>query len=246
MVQGRIDAITVLESGHESGSVAPGEVLDVRGWIVPPQARAELVVDGRARYPLTVGDPRPDVIAALRDPDAQFSGYRGVVPTTDLESGRHEIALVVRDDDGAESHIAVRVFDVRIAALVADGDPVLGFADRYLDESGAEHDIEGHSVYVATDEVVTIRGWAADEVSRKPAQGAVALVGDHVVPAVYGFERFDVIPTLDDATLRFCGFSASFPGSYVAAEGTPFRVALLSGDERGFVPTRVDLMLRAR
>jgi hypothetical protein len=246
MVQGRIDAITVLASGHESGSIAVGEVLDVRGWIVPPQARAELVVDGRARYPLTVGDPRPDVIAALRDPDAQFSGYRGVVPTSDLETGRHEISLVARDDDGAESALAVRFFEVRVGLSVADGDPVLGFADRYLDEAGAEHEIEGKTVQVAAAEVVTIRGWAVDDVSLKPAHGAVALVGEHVVPAVYGFERFDAIPTIGDVTLRFCGFSASFPGSYVDGEGTPFKVALLTGDERGFVPTRVDLVLRAR
>jgi hypothetical protein len=246
MVQGRIDAITVLASGHDIDSIAAGEVVDVRGWLVPPQASAEIEVDGHVRYPLTIGDPRPDVAAALRDPAAQFAGYRALVPTSDLETGRHEIALVARDDDGAESALAVRVFDVRVAVPVTDGDPVPGLADRYLDEAGAEHEIEGQTVQVAAAEVVTIRGWAVDDVSLKPAQGAVALVGEHVVPTVYGFERFDVVPTIGDAALRFCGFSASFPGSYVAKDGTTFKVALLTGGERGFVPTRVDLMLRAR
>lgn len=246
MAQGRIDALTVLASGRDNDSFAAGEVLDVRGWIVPAQACAEIVVDGRARYPLVVGDPRPDVVAALGDLAAQFAGYRAVVPTSQLESGHHDVSLVVADEAGDRSVIAARAFEVRIEAPVLTGDPVLGFADRYLDEAGAEHEIEGHTMQVASGEIVTIRGWAVDDVSRKPAQGAVALVGEHVVPAVYGFERFDVIPTVGDTALRFCGFSASFPGSYVAEEGTPFTIALLTAGERGFAPTRVDLLLRAR
>jgi hypothetical protein len=244
MARGTIDEISLASSGEEISSVAAGEVLDVRGWVIPPQAAAVVAVDGSARYPLTIGDPRPDVFVALGDPAAQFAGYRAVVPTSDLQNGRHEIALIVRDQ-GAESVIASRTIDIRVHRPRGEGVPVGGHVDRYVDEEGIEHEVGGSTLAVPTGEVVTIRGWAADDVSRTPARGAIALVGTHVVPAVYGFERLDVGAALGDV-VRFCGFSVSFPGSYVEAGGTPFKISLFAGDGRGFVPTRIVLTLQAR
>jgi len=244
MVHGALDAINLITTGEETRNVTSGDVLDVRGWILPPRAAANIVVGRRRRYPLTVGDPRPDVASALRDPEAQLCGYRAVIPTSDLESGRHDVALVAWDERGAESVIAKRTIDVRIHRPTGFGNPVAAAVDYYVTEDGTAQTVHGPQLTVRRDEVVTIRGWAADDQARVAARGAVAVVGEHAVPAVYGFDRPDVAASLRCDASRYCGFSVSFPGSYVEKNGTTFTISLLAGDGRGFVPTNLALTLK--
>jgi hypothetical protein len=246
MLHGALDAINLITTSEETSSADAGDVLDVRGWIVPPHAPANIVIGGRRRYAMTVGDPRPDVVSVLGDPGAQLSGFRAVVPTSDLESGRHEIALVAWDERGSERVLASRTIDVRVHHPVGEGKPVAAAVDYYVDEAGASHLIEGDRLAVPRTELVTIRGWAADDNTRTGARGAVAFIGDHALPVVYGFERLDVAAALGSEALRYSGFSANFPGSYVGPGETRFTISLLTGDGRGFVPTRLSLLLTAR
>ncbi|MBV8371296.1 MAG: hypothetical protein JO036_20460 [Candidatus Eremiobacteraeota bacterium] len=245
MVHGALDAISVTTTAEATRNVTSGDALDVRGWILPPRAAANIVVGGRRRYPLTVGDPRPDVVAVLGDPEAQLCGYRAVIPTSDLESGRHDVALVAWDERGAEEVIAKRTIDVRVHRPTGFGNAVAAAVDYYIDEDGMSRTVGGPEITVRRGEVVTIRGWAADDQARVAARGVVAIVGEHAVPAVYGFDRPDVAATLRCEALRYCGFSASFPGSYVESAGTAFTISLLAGDGRGFVPTNLCLTLKA-
>lgn len=244
MVHGALDAINLITTGEETRNVTAGDVLDVRGWIVPPRAAANIVVGQRHRYPLTVGDPRPDVVSVLGDPEAQLCGYRAVIPTSDLESGRHEVALVASDERGTESVIAKRTIDVRVHRPTGFGTPVAAAVDYYVDEEGTARTVAGPELTVRGGEVVTVRGWVADDQARAAARGAVAVVGQHAVPAVYGFDRPDVAATLGCEALRYCGFTVSFPSSYVENGGTPFTVSLLTGDGRGFVPANLALTLK--
>jgi hypothetical protein len=246
MVHGALDAINLITTGDETRNVTPGDVLDVRGWILPPRAAANIVVGGRRRYALTVGDPRPDVVSILGDPEAQLCGYRAVIPTSDLESGRHDVALVAWDERGAESVLAKRTIDVRVHRPTGYGNPIAAAADYYVEEDGTARTIGGPEITVRRGEIVTIRGWAADDNARVAARGAVAIVGEHAVPAIYGFERSDVAALLHSQALRYCGFSVSFPSSYVEPAGTRFTISLLTGDGRGFVPANLVLALKTR
>ncbi len=244
MVHGALDAVNMITTGEEAHNVTSGDVLDVRGWIWPPRAAANIVVGRRRRYPLTVGDPRPDVVSVLGDPEAQLCGYRAVIPTSDLESGRHDVALVAWDERGTETVLAKRTIDVRIHRPAGFGNPIAAAVDYYIDEDGMARTVGGPEITVRREEVVTIRGWAADDQARVAARGAVAIVGEHAVPAVYGFDRPDVAAILRSEALRYCGFSASFPGSYVEPAGTSFTLSLLAGDGRGFVPANLALTLK--
>lgn len=246
MLKGAIDGITLITTNEETRSAVLGDVLDVRGWIVPPHVPANIVVGGRRRYAMTVADPRLDVATALGTAIGQLSGFRAVVPTSDLESGRHEVALVAWDEDGTETVLGKRTIEVNVHHPTGEGKPVAAWIEFYIDEAGTAHPIEGDLLVVPRGEVVTIRGWAADDDARVAARGAVALIGNHAAPVVYGFDRPDVAAAHGSDALRNSGFAASFPGTYLEGPETKFTISLLTGDGRGFVPTRVSLRLSAR
>ncbi|HWE89691.1 MAG TPA: glycosyltransferase, partial [Pseudonocardiaceae bacterium] len=93
----------------EPVAVGGGQVVDVAGWLVHrdrPIRSAALLAGNRA-YPLTLGDHRPDVAAALRAegvlaPVASGAHGRITLLPSDVQNGQIPVALRVVLADGAE------------------------------------------------------------------------------------------------------------------------------------------------
>jgi len=227
-----IDAIDILtlEVGDDPANPHVGDVLVVRGWAHQPGASTQfsLLIDGATEHTIETGIARLDVAAALDDPRAGDAGFSVSVPTVDLDDGDHTVAVVVA---GATPRHEIARAHVRLSAAVPLANLPLGRGciDGWTDENGSFHAIGGTPVPVPRSQVVRIDGWIADTVGESPAIGAFALVGDHVVELAYGFERPDVGRELGEHH-AYCGFSASFPGSYVTPGGTPIRLVLLASD----------------
>lgn len=227
-----IDGIDVvpLEAADPGPDPHVGDVLVVRGWahVDGGAAKLAVVVDGTAEYAVQTRLPRPDVVDALADPAALDSGFTVSVPTLDLDEGEHVVTLVV-PAAGRHHELARARFHLACTAPSAGQPRARGWLDSWTDESGNVARIAGGSISVAPDSVVRVDGWAADTVSGDAAVAALVQIGDHVVETAYGFERPDVAAELGD-THAYCGFSVSFPTTYVSAAGTPFRVMLLAAD----------------
>lgn len=227
---GAIDEIELLPlSGTPPGTTArAGDVLVVRGWAHQPGGASSfaLTVDGGPEHAIERSIPRPDVAGALGDRSAIDCGFSASIGTVDLGAGEHALALVVA---GEGREIARARFRLNAAVPLADAEPASGCIDTWTDESGRTEPVRGESVQVPGDAVVRIDGWAADTVTQTPAVAAFALVGERVVEAAYGFERHDVAKELGEHHL-YSGFSVSFPGAYVAPEGTALRMVVLGSD----------------
>jgi hypothetical protein len=78
--------------------------LEVFGWAVdsPNHARAEAVdidIGGRL-FKATYGTPRPDVSAALRDPEYEKSGYAAEIPLSEIPKGAQKLTIRVINANG--------------------------------------------------------------------------------------------------------------------------------------------------
>jgi hypothetical protein len=228
---GAIDAIELLPLSEAPAGSDPrvGDVLVVRGWAHQPGADAAfaLSIDGGPERSLERSVPRPDVAAALDDPSAADAGFSVTIPTLQLQDGEHALALVLAN--GSREEIARARFRLTPPVPLANVAPGSGAIDAWTDENGRRTPVAGGSAHVPREQVIRIDGWAADTVSQTPAAAAFALVGEHVVEAAYGFERADVAREVGEQH-AYCGFSVSFPGSYVRADGTPLRIVLLASD----------------
>jgi hypothetical protein len=229
--RGTIDGIDVVRI-HDGPEAAPrtGDVLVVRGWAHDDGGAAHLtvVVDGTEEYPVRTRMPRPDVAAALNDPSALDCGFTVSVPTLELGDGDHAVMLVASGSAGARE-LARSRFRLSSAEQPPAAELARAWFETWTDQAGAASAIDGGVLEVPAGAVVRIDGWAADTVSGEAAVAAFALVGDHVVEIAYGFEREDVARAVGDAH-GYCGFSASFPTTYVARGGAPFRIVLLGAD----------------
>lgn len=244
---GAIDEIQLLPlSDAPPGTTAcVGDVLVVRGWAHHPGNATSfaLTIDGGPEHAIERSIPRPDVAGALGDPSAAGSGFSASLATVDLAAGEHALALVVAGDRAGE--LARARFRLNAAVPLADVEPAGGCIDTWTDESGRTEPIQGSTLHVPRDAVIRIDGWAADTVTQTPAVAAFALVGEHVVEAAYGFERQDVAEELGEHHV-YCGFSVSFPGTYVARDGTPLRIVVLGSDGVTVRPAGPPLTLLAR
>ena len=227
---GAIDAIELLPLSEAPAGSDPrvGDVLVVRGWAHQPGAGTAfaITIDGGPERALERSVPRPDVAAALDDASAADAGFTMTIPTLQMADGEHVLALVVANGG---DEIARARFRLTPPVPLANVTPCSGAIDAWTDENGRRTPIAGSSAQVPRERVIRVDGWAADTVSQAPAVAAFALVGEHVVEAAYGFERDDVAGEIGEQH-GYCGFSVSFPGSYVRAEGTPLRIVLLASD----------------
>ena len=243
---GAIDEIELLplSDAPPATTARVGDVLVVRGWAHHPgNATAfALTVDGGPEHAIERSIPRPDVAGALGDPSAAGSGFSASIATVDLAAGEHALALVVAGDGG---ELARTRFRLNAAVPLADVEPASGCIDSWTDESGRTEPVRSDTVRVPPDAVIRIDGWAADTVTQTPAVAAFALVGERVVEAAYGFERQDVAKELGEHHV-YCGFSVSFPATYVSREGTALRIVVLGSDGVTVRPAGPPLTLLAQ
>jgi hypothetical protein len=243
---GAIDEIELLPlSDPPPGTTArAGDVLVIRGWAHRRgnAATFALTIDGGAEHVIELSIPRPDVAGALGDPTAVGSGFSASIGTIDLAPGEHALALVV---SGEGDELARARFRLNPSVPLSEVEPASGCIEGWTDESGRTERIGGETAQVPRDAVVRVDGWAADTVTQTPAVAAFALVGERVVEAAYGFERQDVAKELGEHHL-YCGFSVSFPGTYVERGGTPLRIVILSSDGVTVRPAGPAVTLTAR
>jgi hypothetical protein len=101
--------------------VHPNEAVTLLGWAANSDrlslaAGLCLDVDGRivTGTPITLGERRADVAAAMKLAFLASSGFEIVVPTSRLTSGKHRLRVIVIDNDGKqtalgpEQHLTLR------------------------------------------------------------------------------------------------------------------------------------------
>ena len=92
---GSVDLVEVTKSG----------TLHVRGWALAvsgrPASALIAIIDHTKRVDITnlYGQPRPDVVASLKNPGARKSGFDGIVPLPTLSAGPHSVDVVVASSD---------------------------------------------------------------------------------------------------------------------------------------------------
>lgn len=92
---GSVDLVEVTKSG----------TLHVRGWALAvsgrPASALIAIIDHTKRVDITdlYGQPRPDVVASLKNPGARKSGFDGIVPLPTLSAGPHSVDVVVASND---------------------------------------------------------------------------------------------------------------------------------------------------
>jgi hypothetical protein len=78
--------------------------LIIAGWAVDGQAKAPaggviFSIDGKSEMTATYGGERPDVAAALKEPNYKMSGFGIAIPTQSLEKGKHTIVMKILTSD---------------------------------------------------------------------------------------------------------------------------------------------------
>lgn len=92
---GSVDLVEVTKDG----------TLHVRGWALAvsgrPASALVAIIDHTKRVDITnlYGQPRPDVVASLKNPGARKSGFDGIVPLPTLSAGPHSVDVVVASSD---------------------------------------------------------------------------------------------------------------------------------------------------
>jgi hypothetical protein len=92
---GSVDLVEVTKAG----------TLHIRGWALAvsgrPASALVAIIDHTKRVDITnlYGQPRPDVVASLKNPEARRSGFDGVVPLPTLSAGPHSVDVVVASSD---------------------------------------------------------------------------------------------------------------------------------------------------
>jgi hypothetical protein len=76
------------------------DMIVINGWAVDERAKQTaggvfISIDGNSDVPATYGQNRPDVAAALKNDNYEFSGFSAAIPTASLEKGIHTFSVKI-------------------------------------------------------------------------------------------------------------------------------------------------------
>ena len=155
-----------------------GWALDGDGFV----AQVDVLIDGKVRYGAVMGDYRPDVANAFgMIPGAEGAGYSIWVDSNALESGVHQIAVRITDNEGMARTLGPHRIQVFNNGVI---EPPFGKIDVPLYDSEWQSALCGGAATCPTspcqqfsvlDDVYVVSGWALDTGARAD-QGGVRYV----------------------------------------------------------------------
>jgi hypothetical protein len=186
--------------------VAQGSLIVVSGWLYCERPVRSMRIVTRDQYlgVAEFGFARPDVARALGKPDAEFSGFRALIHTNDLELGDHTLAVECVTENGESfrsAHESITLSVVRNRETKVE--PALGYIDTIA--VGDDVRYPGSSpVCVEPGEIAVVKGWILTSTRQAGAAAALILNGK-IIPALYEFERPDLVELYGEPARR-CGF----------------------------------------
>jgi hypothetical protein len=197
---GSVDS--ALDATTHSITVAHGDKLQVKGWAVDPQdgapvSQVQILIDGAPVGTATLGQPRPDVAAALNNPAYLNSGWTFNYAASGLSLGSHTVTVIALDSLSLSTTLGTK--QITVAATSA-GAP-FGSVDSALDATTG-------SITVAQGDMLQVKGWAADPQDSAPvSQVQILIDGAPVGTATLGQTRPDVAAAYNNSAYLNSGWT---------------------------------------
>jgi Bacterial Ig domain len=190
--------------GSDGTSTVPrNSNLLVSGWAADkvdgaPVAKVVVRIDGNAVGNATLGYARPDVASAYGNSSYTNSGWQFSYNVGNMATGPHNVTAV------AYNHAGVSALLYETDSInVTGGDAPFGFQDTAHGGDGTSN--------VPQNSMLTVVGWAADQVDGAPvAKVAISIDNNVVGNATLGYPRPDVARAYNDSRYTNSGWQFSY------------------------------------